>query len=313
MALNLEGFHTIYINCFVNTDAINNTEAFGAAQRELPNLLEANTEDKIAEVIEKIRAAFRSIGVKQKTCLDEFKSKSKDGKTFWNMFDSEVPFVKQVKTLFISRIKTLQDEYKKYQIKDVAEFLNNAEFFTELKKRVSSVQVDESKPKIAILVEDFHTIFRNCFIDSFSYYTSRDTKLQNQLFRLALIDPKDQEGSIFEKIKELREAFISNDAKETDTFQRLQETSKAESQGAKLFWSIFSSKLPFEKDENVRKICIRRIKALQDELEELGIQDEASLTQFLYDPDYFKTTEDETSKTKTSKYAGRRCWRGKRV
>ena len=310
MAVDLKGFHDIYINCFVNTDAINNAEAFSVTQSELPEFLTIDTNDregKIKKSIEKIRAAFCAMGeAKGKALLDNFKASSPqvtNGNNFWRMFDKDVPFEKfeKVQTLFIDRIKALQDECKKYQVQDSIEFLNNVDFFTKFVKKETLSSADTSKATVQILASDFHKVYRACFLENPCYSFTQSMSIQNAFCRLVLIDEKDREGKIVEIIKELRSYFITNDGKENETFLRLQTEANCESfPTAKLFLTLFSPKLPFEKSESVKKICIERINMLQDDIQKLGIKDDVSLTKFLYKPNFFEEEKKVDSSSSSS-------------
>jgi hypothetical protein len=139
-------FQNIYKKCF--NEFYSYSDQYNQVRDELPNLLLINPEKRdeaIVEGIKRIRTILTEQAngtINEHPALARLKLLSTSiptGVTFWNMFSAKVPFdaMEKVKNLFVSRIKTLQDELEKHGITDrnsLEEFLSG---FSTSKKTIA--------------------------------------------------------------------------------------------------------------------------------------------------------------------------------
>lgn len=157
MAIGATDFHQVYRKCFIESSSL--SEEIDKVREEIPNLLlidEGNREEKIIETIKKIRSILpnKDAALKDHPALLRLKlfSQSIQGSvTFWNTFSPAFPFenAPQVKTLFVNRIKSLQDDLQKRGIDTPSSlnlFFEDPEFFTRVKKSKPSSSTGYFKP-----------------------------------------------------------------------------------------------------------------------------------------------------------------------
>jgi hypothetical protein len=285
MVITVNTFHGVYAKCCVETEALNNTPAFDKFQSELPKLLlidEKNRDGAIIETITVIRKAFADTAPKKRQeVLHDFETNCQaipQEKAFLLLFSEKIPFEtnETVRTLYVKRIKGLQDDFKALHVPDVTEWL-----FSPLCLKT---------PNSDISAQDFHAIYIKCFHKPpTSYIPFTDESMRSELVRLLLIDPKDREGKIVEVIKSIRTELH-------EALLRLQQDSESVSKSP-LFWNLFSDRLPIETDENIRKIVVDRVKALQDDFKKQGVENEAALRKCLGDPQFFPAASTFTIPT----------------
>lgn len=140
----------------------------------------------------------------------------------------------------------------------------------------------------SIGVEDFHRLYRSCFINTSQRNDTLD-EIEKEIPNLVLRDSShDRNQRIAQTIMRMRAIFAENSSasEESPSLLQLVEASSSIPKG-KEFWIMCSKAIPFETQPIVQNLFIKRIKQLQDDLKKLKIYHNEALRQFFLDWEFF--------------------------